>query len=139
LAEAALSLTAAIVDHLSTTDRVLDLLVAGPEVYRFRSAGRMGYFEDVLDILASIEPCRDDPVERLGPLLLDEIRAIQSVCLVLTGWDAKRDALVREIDAWEIGLKVVLVSARGQRPAGFPAEAVCVSEHDVLQGRVTEL
>jgi uncharacterized protein (DUF58 family) len=137
--EAALALTAAIVEYLSSTDRVLELLVAGPEVYRFRSAGRMGYFEDVLDILASIEPCRDDPLERLGPLLLDEIRAIQSVCLVLTGWDQRREALVGEIDAWEIGLKIVLVTADGRRPDGLPAEAVCLSARSVLRGEVAEL
>jgi len=137
--EAALALTAAIVERISASDRVLDLLVAGPEVYRFRSAGRVGYFEEVLDILASVEPSREDPIGRLAPLLLDEIRAIQSVCLVLTGWDAARAALVREVEAWEIGLKVILLTAGGKRPAGLPAEAFCFSAMDVFQGKVTEL
>ena len=54
--EAALSLAAAITDALSTTDRVLELLVAGPQIYRFVSAGRVGYLEEVLDILAAVEP-----------------------------------------------------------------------------------
>ncbi|MEI7900214.1 MAG: DUF58 domain-containing protein [bacterium] len=139
LMEAALSLTAAIIDSLSVTDRVLELLVAGPEVYRFRSAGRVGYLEEVLDILAAVEPCRSDPLDRLEPLLFEEIRAIQSICLILTGWDARREALVREINAWEIGVKVVLIVAHGRQAAGLPPEVVCVSARDVLRGEVRGL
>lgn len=137
--EAALSLTAAIIDALSVTDRVLELLVAGPQVYRFVSSGRVGYLEEVLDILAAVEPSREDPLDKLEPLLFDEIRAIQSVCLILTGWDARREALVRQISAWEAGLKVVLVEAR-ERPAGsLPPEVVSLSAKAVLRGEVLSL
>jgi hypothetical protein len=137
--EAALSLAAAIVDALSSTDRVLELLVAGPQIYRFVSAGRVGYLEEVLDILAAVESSRDEPFDRLEPLLFDEIRTIQSVCLILTGWDARREALVREISAWEAGLKVVLLVAHGRSVAGLPPEVVCLSARDVLRGEVRSL
>ncbi len=137
--EAALSLTAAIIDALSATDRVLELLVAGPQIYRFVSAGRVGYLEEVLDILAAVEPCREDPLDRLEPLLFDEIRTIQSVCLILTGWDARREALVREVSAWETGLKVVLLVAHGHPVEGLPPEVICLSARDVLRGEVLSL
>ena len=137
--EAALSLAAAIVDSLSVTDRTLELLVAGPEIYRFRSAGRVGYLEEVLDILAAVEPCRGDPIDHLEPLLFDEIREIQSVCLLLTGWDERRAMLVQEIGAWEIGLKVILLVAHGQKVEGLPPEVECVSIRDVLKGEVRGL
>ena len=137
--EAALSLAAAIIDALSATDRVLELLVAGPQIYRFMSAGRVGYLEEVLDILAAVEPSRNDPLDRLEPLLFDEIRAIQSVCLILTGWDARREALVREISAWEAGLKVVLLVKHGQVIEGLPPEVICLSARDVLRGEVLSL
>jgi uncharacterized protein (DUF58 family) len=137
--EAALSLAAAIVDALSVTDRVLELLVAGPEVYRFVSKGRVGYLEEVLDILAAIEPCLDDPLDRLEPLLFEEIRSIQSVCLILTGWDARREALVRDIGMWDIGLKVMLVTTDGRPPVGLPPEVLCLAARDVLRGEVQSL
>ena len=137
--EAALSLAAAITDALSSTDRVLELLVAGPQIYRFVSAGRMGYLEEVLDILAAVEPCREDPLDRLEPLLLDEIRSIQSVCLILTGWDERRAALVRTLGVWEIGLKAVLVASRGRPVAGLPPEVACLSAGDILRGEVRDL
>jgi uncharacterized protein (DUF58 family) len=135
--EAALALTAAIVEALSVTDRVLELLIAGPEVYRFVSAGRVGYFEDVLDILAGIESCREDPLDKLEPLLFEEIRLIQSVCLVLTGWDARRAALVDELEAWEVGLKIVLITPDGRRPDGLPPGAQCLGARAVLRGETT--
>ena len=137
--EAALSLTAAIVDRLSGTDRVLELLVAGPEVYRFLSAGQVGYLEEVLDILASVEPCRDDPLDRLELLLFEEIRTIQSVCLILTGWDARREALVSEIGMWGIGMKVVLLVTNEKQVEGLPPEVTCVSAREVLLGEVRGL
>ena len=138
-AEAALSLAAAIVDALSVTERVLELLVAGPEVYRFVSAGRVGYLEEVLDILAAVEPSRDDPLERLKPLLFDEIRLIQSVCLVLTGWDKRREELVRDVQAAGVGIKTILVTANGRRPEGVPEEVAVVSAREVLRGEVAEI
>ena len=137
--EAALSLAAAVTDALSATDRVLELLVAGPRIYRFVSAGRMGYLEEVLDVLAAVEPCRDDPLDRLEPMLLDEIRSIQSVCLILTGWDARREALVRTLIAWEVGLKVVLLVGREGPVNDLPPEVVCRSVRDVLRGEVRDL
>ncbi|MFO7937379.1 MAG: DUF58 domain-containing protein [Kiritimatiellia bacterium] len=137
--EAGLSLTAAIIDYLSVTDRVLELLVAGPEVYRFVSSGRGGYFEDVLDILASIEPCVSDSFEQLGTMLLEEIRLVQSVCLVLTHWDQRREALVQELCAYAIGVKIILITADGYRPADVPDYTICLSAAEVLRGGVCAL
>ncbi|HQA39454.1 MAG TPA: DUF58 domain-containing protein, partial [Kiritimatiellia bacterium] len=135
--EAALALAAAVADALSTSDRVLELLVAGPTVHRFVSQGRIGYLEAVLDILAAVEPSRSDPLDALEPLLLDEIHAIQSVCLILTRWDARRASLARTIDAWGIGLKTVLLVPRTGSPAGVPPEVVCVPVKAVLRGEVS--
>ncbi len=132
--EAAFSVTASIVDYLSTTDRILELLVAGPDVYRFVSAGRVGYLEEVLDILAAIEPMRKDPLEKLKPILFDEIRLIQSVCLVLTGWDERRSDLIEEISVWDIGLKVILLTPFGKRPDDLPGDVICLSAREVLKG-----
>ena len=132
--EAALSVAASVVDYLATTDRVLELLVAGPEVYRFVSAGRIGYLEEVMDILAAVEPMKDDPLERLEPMLLDEIRLIQSVCLVFTGWDERRRRLVEELEAWEVGLRALLITPFGRRPPDAPDIVECLSARDVMRG-----
>lgn len=137
--EAGLSIAAAVVDALAATDRVLELLVAGPDVYRFRSAGRVGYLSEALDILAAVEPVRADPLDRLEPLLFEEIRQIQSVCLILTSWDARRAELIRRLEAWDTGLKILLLSQGKGRPPGFPPDGVCLDARAVLRGEEVAL
>jgi DNA-directed RNA polymerase subunit alpha len=93
--EAALALTAAIVEALSVTDRVLELLIAGPEVYRFVSAGRVGYFEDVLDILLN---CKSVPVNSRSREL--EIgRLVVNGPATVTASDLQFSSQVQVIDA----------------------------------------
>lgn len=137
--EAALSLAAAVTDALSSTDRVLELLVAGPQVYRFVTAGRVGYLEEALDLLAAVDPCRDDPLDRLEPLLFEEIRALQSVLLILTGWDRRRSELVRNLSVWETGLKVVLITPKLDMIADLPAEVIRLTAKSILRGEVLTL
>jgi len=138
--EACLSLATAVTEHLSRSDRVLELLAAGPGLYRFESAGRSGFLEEVLDILASVDPVDSDPLPRIQPVLMDEIRAIQSVCLILGRWDRQRADLVRELAAWQVGVKVILVTWREvPLPVDLPEGAVCVSARRVRRGEVVAL
>lgn len=143
--EAVLSVAASLADFLARSDRVLELLVAGPGVYRFVSAGRTGFLEEVLDILAAVEACASDPLPRLAPLLVREIRSIQSVCLVLGGWDARRAEFVRSLQDHGVGVKLVLVaSGSGGCPPvpGVPEpppDAVCLDCSAVLRGEVGAL
>jgi uncharacterized protein (DUF58 family) len=137
--EAALSLATAIVEALSTSDRILELLVAGPEIHRFVSAGRIGYFDEVLDILAGIEPSREDPLIALEPLLFAELPLIQSICLVLTRWDARRLRLTQALAGHEVGLLVLLITPDGTPPASLPADVRCLSARDILRGEVAQL
>jgi uncharacterized protein (DUF58 family) len=135
--EAALSVTAALVEALSQSDRVLELLIAGPEIHRFVSAGRFGYLNEVLDILAGIEPVRADPLERLGPMLFEEIRTIRSVCLVLTAWNDERDRFVQALSDWDVGVKVLLITPEGRADPSLPPFVQCLSARAILSGEVT--
>lgn len=137
--EAALSLATAIVEALSTRDCMLELLVAGPEIHRFVSAGRIGYFDEVLDILAGIEPCREDPLADLEPLLFAELPRLQSICLVLTRWDARRRRLAQTLASHEIGLLILLITPDGTPPGALPADVRCLSARGILRGEVTQL
>ena len=137
--EAALSLAASIADALSVTDRVLELLVAGPNLFRFVSAGRIGYLEEVLDILAGIESSTTDTLSQLEPVLFEEISLIQSVCLLFTLWDSKREELIKRAHMWGIGVKAVLITPDGKRPKELPAEVLCLSARTILRGELARL
>jgi uncharacterized protein (DUF58 family) len=137
--EAALSLAASIADALSVTDRVLELLVAGPNLFRFVSAGRVGYLEEVLDILAGIEASTKDPISQLSPVLFEEIQLIQSVCLLFTVWDQQRADLVKNLEAYGVGLKPVLITPSGVRPPDLPLSVECLSARTILRGEISRL
>lgn len=138
--EGALSLAASIVECLARGDRVLELLVAGPGVFRFVSAGKYGFFEDVLDILSSVEPESKDPIPELGPILIDEICEIQSVCLILTRWDRVRADLVRDLSDQDVGVKVLLVERRStDNVAKLPPGITSISCRAIARGEVAAL
>jgi hypothetical protein len=73
-------------------------------------------------------------------VLVSEIRAIESVCLILGRWDRVRADLVDSLAAEGIGVKVVLVTRReGSPKAGLPTGARQVSCRAVRRGEVLSL
>jgi uncharacterized protein (DUF58 family) len=138
--EAVLSLAASVTDCLARSDRVLELLVAGPGLYRFVSAGRIGYLEGVLDILAAVEPRTSDTLPQLAPVLVEEIQAIESVCLILARWDRARADFLRELTARGIGVKVILVTRfHHGRIRNLPPGVIRLASRSVLRGEVSAL
>ncbi len=93
--EAAISLTATIVDALSRGEYLLDIFAAGPELYNFRTGKGASQFDSVLEILACIEACRTNPFDSITPALADELGNISTVVFVFLDWDAARAEMVR--------------------------------------------
>jgi uncharacterized protein (DUF58 family) len=138
--EAILSLSAAIMDHLARSDQTLEMMAAGPSLYRFESAGQLGYLEEALELLAALEPAHHDPLPSWAPHLLAELREIQSLILILGRWDETRAQLVEELQASQIGLKLILVHGR-HKPvlADPPADTVWVHQQAIRRGEVALL
>lgn len=137
--EAALSLAAAVVDALSSTDRILELLVIGRTVHHFVTQGRVGYLEEVLDILAAVEGSRHDNFGDVSAQLLGGAHNIESLCLILTGWDAARAEFVEQLKQRDIATKVVVVASGAHRTAAWPAESIHVTPAAILGGEVVQL
>lgn len=108
--EAAVSLTAAAADALSRGEYVIDLFAAGPELYVFRAGRHTAHFENVLEILACVEPCRQNPFDAVSPALADELENISAVVFVLLDWDASRRQLVRAAAEAGCSARVVIVT-----------------------------
>ncbi len=137
--EAALSLAAAVTDALAATDRILELLVAGNQLHHFVSQGRSGYLEEALDVLAAIEPARRDAFDGVASLLLAGTHEIDSVCLILIGWNEKRAQLVQMLEALEISYKLIIVTNSAKQRAKAPVAAEYFTPHAVLSGEVVTL
>jgi uncharacterized protein (DUF58 family) len=95
--EAGISLAAAVADALAREEYVVDIFAAGPDLYHFQAGRSLAFLDDILDVLACVEECRDDPFPRIGPALLDAIGQISTVVCVFLDWDETRQGFVREI------------------------------------------
>lgn len=107
--EAAISLTAAIADVLARGEHVIDLFAAGPRLHVFRAGRHISHLDNVLEILACVEPCADNPFDSLVPSLNEELTTISTVICVFLHWDEARRDLLRAAVENGCGLKVILI------------------------------
>jgi len=107
--EAAISVLASIADHYSRSDFVVDILAAGPEVYEVSAGRSLAYLDNVLDVLAGLEPCPDAPFATIGPALFDKLARITTVVAVLQDWDEARERFLREVKALGTAVHVIVV------------------------------
>lgn len=107
--EAAISVLASICDHFSRSEYVVDILAAGPDVYHVSAGRSLAYFDNVLDVLACLEPCPDPPFAGIGPALFDKLSQITTVVAVLQDWDEARFGFLRRLKEMGTGLRVLVV------------------------------
>lgn len=120
--EAAISLTAAVADALAMGEHVIDLFAVGPELYVFRAGRHIDHLENVLEILACVEPSHKLPNEVLMPALAEELASITTAVCLLLDWDDARRDMVRSIAEAGCGLKVIVVADHVSEDA-FAGEA----------------
>jgi uncharacterized protein (DUF58 family) len=139
--EAAISLSAAVADCLARGEYIIDLFAAGPELYVFRAGRSIAHFDNILEILAGIDPCRRNPFATLQPALVEELGHITTVICVMLDWDQTRNDLART--ALEAGCAVKAVVVRDDDPTLPPLddaiEMVHVRPGDVFAGQVDAL
>jgi uncharacterized protein (DUF58 family) len=107
--EAAISLAASVADVLAGGEYLLDVFAAGPELYVFRAGRHTAHLENVLEILACLEPCRENPFATVAPALADELHNITTAVVIFLDWDDSRRELARTIVESGCRLKVMLV------------------------------
>lgn len=107
--EAAVSVLASIADHYSRSDYVIDILAAGPEVYEVSTGRSLAYLDNILDVLAGLEPCGEASFAALGPALLEKLSRITTVVAVLQDWDEDRERFLREVTALGTAVSVIVV------------------------------
>ncbi|NJL31952.1 MAG: DUF58 domain-containing protein [Phycisphaerales bacterium] len=120
--EANLSLAAAVSDYLARQEYVVDLFAAGPELYYLQAGRSLAYLDNILDILACLDACPTDPLERLTPRFRDELEQISTVILLFMQWDEPRRRLVQQVlDAGTMVKVVVLTDDSHTEVVGLPA------------------
>lgn len=127
--EAAISVLASIADHFSRSEYVVDVLAAGPDLYEVSAGRSLGYLENILDVLACLEPCREPPFQTIGPVLFEKLAQTTTVVAVLLDWDDEREAFLRSVKASGTALRAVVVrdGATG-RPWAAASDDLCPFE-----------
>ena len=119
--EAGVSVVASVADFFSRSEYVVDLLAAGPDLYEVSAGRSLAYLENILDVLACLEPCHDPPFSTIGPPLFEKLSQITTVVAVLQDWDASREAFLRHVHSMGTAVRVVIVR---QGNTTLPWEAV---------------
>jgi uncharacterized protein (DUF58 family) len=136
--EAAISVLASIADQLSRSEEVVDVFAAGPNLYEVSAGRSLGYLDNVLDVLACLDPCHEPPFEVLGPRLRERLARLTTVVGVVLDWDERREAFLHNVRDLGVALRIFVVHEGPTRmPVAGSSEALgpitVLRPHDVEQ------
>ncbi len=135
--EAAMSLAAAVAEFSSKQDYVLDLFAAGPDIYHFQGGRSLSHFDDMLDILSTIQLSRTEPFNLLEPAVLEEVAGIGAALLILLKWDLKRERFIEELRENGVFTKAVLVAEKTD--GNFPSGMIFASPEQIRDGKIRSI
>jgi uncharacterized protein (DUF58 family) len=111
--EEAVSVAASFACTVLTQESLLDLLFVGAESYCFTAGRGLGHVDRMLEILAGVRACRDQPFPTLEHLVLGHIAAVSGCVCVLLAWDEARREFVKKLQALSVPVLVLVVVAPG--------------------------
>jgi uncharacterized protein (DUF58 family) len=119
--EAAISVTASIADFFSRSEHVVDVLAAGPDLYEVSAGRSLAYLENILDVLACLDPCPEPPFRTIGPTLFERLRQVSTVVAVVLDWDDARETFLRRVRSLGTAARAIVVH---DGPTARPWQAV---------------
>lgn len=107
--EAGVCLVAGIVARLCSGEELIDLLVTGAQTRSFTLGRSLGRLDQALDHLAEVEAGEFDADAQMAAVQ-PHLERLSAVVFVAFEWDARRLALVREIERCGVGCRTVIVT-----------------------------
>jgi uncharacterized protein (DUF58 family) len=112
--EEAVSVAASFACALPTQESLLDLLFVGPQSYCFTAGRGVAHVEQMLEILASVRACNDQPFRALEHLVLSHIKMVSGCICVLVAWDEARRDCIRKLKALGVPVLVLVIVPPGE-------------------------
>jgi uncharacterized protein (DUF58 family) len=134
--EEAVSVAASFACTLITQESLLDLLFIGAQAYCFTAGRGLAHADQMLEILASVRVCPDEPFEKLDHLVLEHAAVVSGCICVLLAWDEPRRKLVDKLESLGVPVMVLLVIEAGAK-VELP-EVSTVKIHILETGRIEE-
>lgn len=113
--EEAVSVAASFACTLPAQDSLLDLLFVGTRAFCFTAGRGLAHTEHLLEIIASVERCEDQPFSALTDLVRDHVAHVSGCICVLLGWDEERRKLAGLLRKSGVPTRVYVVRAPGDR------------------------
>lgn len=137
--EEAVSVAASLACAVQTQESLLDLMFVGPQAYCFTMGRGVAHVEQLLEILASVQPCRDRPFTSLLQLVVEHASELSGCLCVFVEWDEARREFVRRLREMGVPLLVFVVTEAG---APKPSPGPMASDRDRFRhlevGKVAE-
>ena len=108
--EEAVSVAASLACTVQSQESLLDLLFVGPQAICFTTGRGVGHLEQLLEILASVQPCRDRPFDSLVELAMLHAGDLSGCLCVFIAWDEVRQKFVRQLRELGVPLMVLVVT-----------------------------
>lgn len=113
--EEAVSVAASLAVTIQNQDSLLDLMFVGPQAYCFTSGRGVAYTEQMLEVLASVQTCREKTFASLKDLVLEHSNQISGCICVFLEWDQERQDFIGALRAENTPLKVFVVTMPGTK------------------------
>jgi len=112
--EEAVAVAASFACALPTQESLLDLLFVGPQSYCFTAGRGVAHVDQMLEILASVRTCDNQPFRALEHLVLGHIKVVSGCICVLMAWDEERRRFIEKLKALGVPVLVLVIVPPGQ-------------------------
>lgn len=110
--EEAIAVAASFACEFETEEALLDLMFVGTEAYCFTSGRGVGNTEQILEILASVQPCRDKTFDFLCPVVMERASLLSGCICIFLEWDQSHKKLIQYLQKIQIPLMVYVLCDR---------------------------
>lgn len=118
--EEAVSVAASFACTVLTQESLLDLLFVGAQAYCFTAGRGLAHADQMLEILASVRPCNEQPISALEELVINHASTVSGCICVLLAWDEARQELVRKLKGLGLPVLVLVITPPGKSPTLKP-------------------
>ncbi len=130
--EAAISVTAGVLSHLSQSEALIDLLVAGSRLHRLTLGRSLGFLEQGLDLLACVQSGERLEAARLSAVLAPHLSRLSAVVFVALTWNEDRRQVLHQIRTQGIGCRAIVMEPGLQAEDVSPVDPSAVVADEVL-------
>jgi len=139
--EEAVAVAASFACTVPDQESLLDLMFVGPQTVCVTSGRGVGHAQQMLEVLAAVQPCRQPRYGELEALVLQHSVTLSGCLLLFLDWDQPRRALVRRLKALRVPVWVLLMRPSGRAddfeagpPEDQPDRLILLESGNMVEG-----